>query len=63
MSRVDALAIWLERPAAIRRLIDFMLGAWPDAARIDRERIGLFGFSRGAYTGLPRWAALRTSAG
>jgi predicted dienelactone hydrolase len=52
MSRVDALAIWLERPAAIRRLIDFMLGAWPDAARIDRERVGFFGFSRGAYTGL-----------
>jgi predicted dienelactone hydrolase len=52
MSRVDALAIWLERPAAIRRLIDVMLGVWPDAARIDRERIGFFGFSRGAYTGL-----------
>jgi predicted dienelactone hydrolase len=63
MSRVDALAIWLERPAAIRRLIDVMLGVWPDAARIDRERVGFFGFSRGAYTGLQRWAVLRTSAG
>jgi predicted dienelactone hydrolase len=42
----------IERPADIKRLTDFMLGAWPEAAKIDRERIGLFGFSRGGYTGL-----------
>jgi predicted dienelactone hydrolase len=29
-----------------------MLGEWPDAARIDAERIGLYGFSFGGYTGL-----------
>jgi len=41
-----------ERPAAIKRLIDYMLRAWPDRTRIDRRRIGFFGFSRGGYTGL-----------
>jgi predicted dienelactone hydrolase len=51
-SRVDDLSVLVERPADIKRLIDFMLGAWPDAAKIDRERIGLFGFSMGGYTGL-----------
>ena len=29
-----------------------MLGAWPDRARLDPDRIGFFGFSRGGYTGL-----------
>jgi predicted dienelactone hydrolase len=29
-----------------------MLGIWPEAAKVDLERIGLFGFSRGGYTGL-----------
>lgn len=42
----------LERPEDIRRLVDFMLAAWPGAARIAPERIGVFGFSRGGYTGL-----------
>ena len=42
----------IERPADIKRLVDFMLGTWPEAIRIDRERIGFFGFSRGGYTGL-----------
>jgi predicted dienelactone hydrolase len=36
----------------VKRVIDFMLGAWPDAAKIDPHRIGFFGFSRGGYTGL-----------
>jgi predicted dienelactone hydrolase len=51
-SRVDDLSIALSRPADVRRVVDFMLGAWPDAAKIDRERIGFYGFSRGGYTGL-----------
>jgi predicted dienelactone hydrolase len=51
-TRSDSLSILLDRPADIRRLTDFMLDAWPDASKLDRERIGLFGFSRGAYTGL-----------
>ena len=51
-SRIDTLSILLDRPTDIRRLTDFMLDAWPEAAKLDRERIGFFGFSRGAYTGL-----------
>jgi predicted dienelactone hydrolase len=51
-SRADTLSILLDRPADIRRLTDFMLDAWPEASKLDRERIGFFGFSRGAYTGL-----------
>jgi predicted dienelactone hydrolase len=51
-SRVDDLSVFLGRPLDIKRLIDFMLGAWPDAGKIDRDRIGLFGFSMGGYTGL-----------
>lgn len=51
-SRVWDLSILFERPAHIKRLIDYVVGAWPDHARIDAGRIGFFGFSRGAYTGL-----------
>src|SRR4029077_11066561 len=57
-------SVMIERPADIRRLIDFMLGASPAASNIDPERIGFFGFSAGAYTGLvltganPDWAAV-----
>lgn len=40
------------RPAAIKRLIDYMLSAWPQRERLDDNRIGFFGFSRGGYTGL-----------
>jgi predicted dienelactone hydrolase len=52
MSRADTLAAFIERPADIKRVIVFMLQAWPDHARLDGERIGFFGFSRGGYTGL-----------
>jgi predicted dienelactone hydrolase len=52
LSRSDDLAAFVERPTDIKRLIDFMIGASPFAAGIDRERIGFFGFSRGGYTGL-----------
>jgi len=51
-SRQDELSVLVERPADIKRLVDFLLGAWPNAPKIDRERIGLFGFSMGGYTGL-----------
>jgi predicted dienelactone hydrolase len=63
MSRSDDLSALVERPADIKRLIDFMLGTSPLASRIDPERIGFFGFSRGGYTGLvlvganPDWAS------
>lgn len=46
------LSVLIERPADIRRVIDFMLGTWSDASKIDAGRIGFFGFSRGGYTGL-----------
>ena len=51
-SRTREFPIFVERPADITRLIDHMLGPWPDAGRIDAGRIGFFGFSRGGYTGL-----------
>ena len=44
-----ATALW-ERPRQLKRLDDYMLGAWPDHARIDPDRIGAFGFSAGGFT-------------
>ena len=61
-SRSDDLSVFVERPTDIKRLIDFVIGASPFAARIDQDRIGFFGLSRGGYTGLvligatPDWA-------
>lgn len=60
------LTALISRPVDIRRLIDFMLGPSPDKPSIDPQRIGLFGFSRGGYTGLvlagaiPDFNALRS---
>ena len=51
-SRTDELSAFVDRPADIKRLVDYMLGAWSHASVIDADRIGLFGFSRGGYTGL-----------
>jgi predicted dienelactone hydrolase len=51
-SRVDELSLAPERPADNKRLIDFMVDNWPEGAKIDREHIGEFGFSRGGYTTL-----------
>jgi len=48
----ESLSNWASRPADIVRLIDFLLKDWKDRAAIDPERIGFFGFSKGAYTGL-----------
>jgi predicted dienelactone hydrolase len=52
MSRADTVALFTERPRDIKRLIDYMLDDWPDRLRLDPNRIGFFGFSRGGYTGL-----------
>lgn len=52
MTRADDMSVFVERPTDIKRLIDYMLSTAPDAARIDPQRIGFFGFSRGGYTGL-----------
>ena len=52
LSRTDDLSVYVSRPNDIKRLIDFMVGASVVASSVDRERIGLFGFSRGGYTAL-----------
>jgi predicted dienelactone hydrolase len=51
-TRTRDISIATKRPADIKRLVDYMLGAWSDSAKIDAARIGLFGHSRGGYTGL-----------
>src|SRR4029450_3594102 len=45
-SRIDTLSILSDRPTDIRRLTDFMLDRWSEAATLDHRRIGFFGFSR-----------------
>jgi predicted dienelactone hydrolase len=52
MSRAAEMSEFVERPADIKRLIDYMLSSAPDAAKIDPQRIGFFGFSRGGFTGI-----------
>jgi predicted dienelactone hydrolase len=47
MARADTLAALIERPADIKRVIDYMLGEWSDRAKLDPDKIGFFGFSRG----------------
>jgi predicted dienelactone hydrolase len=57
-------SVMLGRPDDMKRLIDFMLGASPGASIVDPNRIGFFGFSAGAVTGLvlagarPDWPAI-----
>ena len=48
----DSLSVLASRPADMIRLLDFMLHDWKDRAVLDPDRIGFFGFSLGAYTGL-----------
>jgi predicted dienelactone hydrolase len=52
MSDANGLGVLVRRPLDIKRTIDFMLTASPDAAKIDTDRIGFYGFSQGGYTGL-----------
>ena len=64
MGRSDDLSAFVEWPTDIKRLINFMVQASPIASKIDPQRIGFFGFSRGGYTGLvligadPDWAVV-----
>lgn len=51
-SKSDDLSVFGSRPADMVRLIDFLLQDWKDKAIVDSARIGLFGFSKGGYTGL-----------
>jgi predicted dienelactone hydrolase len=41
-----------DRPRAVHAVIDYMLTTWPRHAAIDPVRIGVFGFSSGAFTAL-----------
>ncbi|TPM38666.1 dienelactone hydrolase [Mesorhizobium sp. B2-3-4] len=52
MSQANGLGVLRQRPLDIKRTIDFMLGASPDSASIDPQRVGFYGFSQGGYTGL-----------
>jgi len=51
-ARSNELSVFLSRPADMISLIDFVLNGWKDRAAVDPARIGLFGFSKGGYTGL-----------
>lgn len=51
-SQSETLSGWASRPADMVHLIDFMLKDWKDRDAIDPSKIGLFGFSKGGYTGL-----------
>ena len=42
----------MDRSQHMRRLVDYMLSEWPDRARLDANRVGVFGFSSGAFTAL-----------
>ena len=52
LSRQGYLSAFATRPVDMRRLTDYMLGAWPQRAQLDAGKVGFFGFSRGGYTGL-----------
>lgn len=52
LSRQGYLSAFATRPVDMRRLTDYMLGAWPQRAQLDPGKVGFFGFSRGGYTGL-----------
>src|ERR1700689_568892 len=39
----------MDQPQHMHRLIDYMLSEWPDHARLDAGRIGVFGFSIGGF--------------
>jgi len=51
-SQSQSLSNWASRPADMVHLIDFMLKDWKDRDAIDASKIGLFGFSKGGFTGL-----------
>jgi predicted dienelactone hydrolase len=51
-SQSNELSVFVERPADIKRLVNYLVGSWRYASALDPNRIGLFGFSRGGYTGL-----------
>lgn len=61
LSRQGHLTAFATRPVDIKRLVDYMLKSWSGRATLDADKVGMFGFSRGGYTGLvavgavPNW--------
>jgi predicted dienelactone hydrolase len=51
-SRFDDVSVFATRPLDVKRVIDYMIGPSPVAAAIDRNRIGIYGYSRGGYAAL-----------
>ena len=51
-SQSESLYNITARPTDTIRLLNFVLNDWRDRAVIDPDKIGFFGFSAGAYTGL-----------
>ncbi|MHA4836022.1 alpha/beta hydrolase family protein [Sphingopyxis sp. MSC1_008] len=51
-SNIGKTAWFADRSRHIVRMIDFMLGSWRGASNIDKDKIGIFGFSAGATTAL-----------
>ncbi len=44
---------WFQsRSKDVQRVDDYMLGQWPDRTHLDPDKLGFFGFSAGATTGL-----------
>ncbi len=50
--RSHAILALPDRPRHISRVLDYMLGEWPDRARIDAQRVGILGHSAGGFTAL-----------
>jgi predicted dienelactone hydrolase len=51
-SRTGSRINLIDRPRQLRRVIDYMLNEWPERARLDADRIGMFGFSLGGFATL-----------
>ncbi len=52
LCRQQSLSAFGTRPVDLRRLVDWMLARWAGREHVDAARVGVFGFSRGGYTGL-----------
>ena len=48
----NGLAVMIDRPRQIRRVLDYMTQVWAGHERINPQKIGFFGFSAGGTTGL-----------
>ena len=51
-ARLEAVAVWWDRPRDLSVLIDKLLAGPRFGSRIDPRRIGVAGFSIGGYTAL-----------